>query len=278
MLEMLTRVLDHKIEFVVVGAVALVAYLLSRRSGRKALKGPLSPEEFRKFKLVEKRVINHNTKWFRFALPNPTDMLNLPIGQHISMRFETEDGKEVVRSYTPVSTADTQGHVDFIIKIYPTGAMSQHVDKLEIGDYMEMRGPKGRMTYKPNMKKNIGMIAGGSGITPMLQLARAVCGNPVDKTRLSLVFANIAERDILVREELEALTKNDNFSLYCVLQEPPANWTQGTGFVSQEVITQQLPPPGPDTLILLCGPGPMNVAMEKHLAALGYSKDMIFRY
>ena len=128
---MLTRVLDHKIEFVVVGAVALVAYLLSRRSGRKALKGPLSPEEFRKFKLVEKRVINHNTKWFRFALPNPTDMLNLPIGQHISMRyvmllhviaaygsrFETEDGKEVVRSYTPVSTADTQGHVDFIIKV-----------------------------------------------------------------------------------------------------------------------------------------------------------------
>jgi len=56
------------------------------------------------------------------------------------------------------------------LQIYPTGAMSQHVDKLEIGDYMEMRGPKGRMTYKPNMKKNIGMIAGGSGITPMLQV------------------------------------------------------------------------------------------------------------
>eukprot|EP00698_Gefionella_okellyi_P012593 TRINITY_DN3405_c0_g1_i2.p1 TRINITY_DN3405_c0_g1~~TRINITY_DN3405_c0_g1_i2.p1 ORF type:complete len:158 (+),score=41.29 TRINITY_DN3405_c0_g1_i2:329-802(+) len=157
--------------------------------------------------------------------------------------------------------------------------MSQHVDHLQLGQEIEARGPKGRMTYTPNMKKKIGMIAGGSGITPMLQLARAVQANPSDKTVLSLVFANIAERDILVREELDALaSKSKNFSRYYVLQEPPADWTMGTGFVSPDIIKAQLPPPGADTMILLCGPGPMNVAMEKHLQALGYTDAMIFRY
>lgn len=52
--------------------------------------------------------------------------------------------------------------------------MSQHVDHLQIGETIEIRGPKGRMVYRPNMKKYIGMIAGGSGVTPMLQVCDAV--------------------------------------------------------------------------------------------------------
>lgn len=50
--------------------------------------GCLDPENFRKFKLVEKTQISHNVAKFRFALPTPTSALGLPIGQHISCRFE----------------------------------------------------------------------------------------------------------------------------------------------------------------------------------------------
>ena len=48
--------------------------------------------------------------------------------------------------------------------------MSQHVEKLKIGDEIDVRGPNGQMKYEPNMYKHIGMIAGGSGITPMVQV------------------------------------------------------------------------------------------------------------
>lgn len=76
----------------------------------------------------------------------------------------------VQRAYTPVSLADQKGHFDIILKIYPKGVMGQHVDHMAIGDKIKVRGPHGSMNYSPNMKKHIGMIAGGSGITPMLQV------------------------------------------------------------------------------------------------------------
>jgi len=58
----------------------------------------------------------------------------------------------------------------------------------------------------------------------------------------------------------------------------PEGWPYGTGFVSQDHIKANLPAPGPDTLVCLCGPPPMLDAMERHLNALGYTKDMIFKY
>jgi cytochrome-b5 reductase len=96
----------------------------------------------------------------------------------------------VQRAYTPVSVASQRGYVDLIIKvcvcvvflfcegcphtmdlqIYPTGAMSQHIETLNIGDEIAVRGPHGLMQYTPNMKKHVGMIAGGSGVTPMIQV------------------------------------------------------------------------------------------------------------
>lgn len=56
--------------------------------------------------------------------------------------------------------------------------------------------------------KHIGMIAGGTGITPMLQIIRAVLRNKDDKTVMWLIFANQTEEDILLREELEAFPKD----------------------------------------------------------------------
>jgi len=98
--------------------------------------------------------------------------------------------------------------------------MGQHVDSLAIGDYIAVRGPKGLFKYKPNIKKAIGMIAGGSGITPMVQVSRAVLADENDRTSLSLIFANVADRDILMKDELDDMAaKHDAFKVYYVLQE-----------------------------------------------------------
>jgi cytochrome-b5 reductase len=71
--------------------------------------------------------------------------------------------------------------------------------------------------YEANMCKYIGMIAGGTGITPMLQIVNAVLKNPNDVTRVSLIFANVAESDILCRKELDKLADDPRFSVYYVL-------------------------------------------------------------
>lgn len=74
------------------------------------------------------------------------------------------------RSYTPVSSNSDRGHWDLIVKVYPQGKMTQYLDNMKIGDYIEAMGPKGKFVYQKNKFKKIGMLAGGSGITPCLQV------------------------------------------------------------------------------------------------------------
>ena len=114
--------------------------------------------------------------------------------------------------------------MDLLIKVYmPSayfplgGKMSQYIENLKIGETLDFTGPKGRLDYKgcgsfkiDGIKKSdptrdshvteIGMIAGGSGITPMWQIIQDVfqnCQN--DKTKIHLLFANKTEGDILLR-------------------------------------------------------------------------------
>ena len=77
--------------------------------------------------------------------------------------------------------------------------MSKHFGKLKVGDALEMKGPIMKLPYVANSKESIGMVAGGSGITPMLQVVDEVLNNPADKTKLSLVFANNTEKDIILK-------------------------------------------------------------------------------
>jgi cytochrome-b5 reductase len=203
----------------------------------------LKPDEFQEFKLRAKKICSHNVAIYRFELPHPTDILGLPIGQHISLAATPQGAeKEVVRSYTPISSDEEKGHFDLMIKSYPQGNISAHMDTLEIGQTMKVKGPKGAMVYTPNMCRHFGMIAGGTGITPMLQIIRAIIrGRPRnggnDKTEVDLIFANVNEDDILLKEDLDRLAKEDEgFRVHYVLNNPPENWDGGVGFVTQTTI------------------------------------------
>lgn len=287
-------------------AITIFYYLFGNAKSKPAL----DPVNFTPLPLVKKENISHDVVRFTFGLPNgPTGKLGLPVGQHITLKFmETlADGstKNHQRSYTPTTGDDTPGTVTFVIKVYKAnvhpkfpegGKMSQHLDSLQIGDTVDMRGPKGHMTYRKNGKftvhpilkknpdeersaKHFGMIAGGTGITPMLQIMHAVLRDePNSNVTISLLYANQAEDDILVREELEDAVKtyNGRFKLHYTLDRPPNGWKYSTGFISKEMIEEHLPSPAADgsTQILMCGPPPMvKFACLPNLEALGFKKS-----
>ncbi|XP_029812468.1 NADH-cytochrome b5 reductase 2 isoform X1 [Suricata suricatta] len=255
--------------------------------------------------LIEKEQISHNTRRFRFGLPSPDHVLGLPVGNYIHLLARI-DGVLVVRAYTPVSSDDDQGFVDLIIKIYfknvhpnypEGGKMTQYLENMRIGDTILFRGPTGRLFYhepgqlsvrpyktsepEEAVVSHLGMIAGGTGITPMLQLIRHITRNPNDRTRMSLIFANQAEEDILVRKELEevARTHPEQFSLWYTLDRPPVGWKYSSGYITANMIKEHLPPPGQSTFILVCGPPPLiQTAAHPNLEKLGYTNDMIFTY
>ncbi|BGP40903.1 NADH-cytochrome b5 reductase [Rhodotorula kratochvilovae] len=247
-------------------AIAAVAFLQLQSKPKPAL----DPKQWQRFKLIDKIVLSPNTAIYRFALPKGR-VLGLPIGQHVSVSA-TIDGKLVQRSYTPTSSDDDVGFFDLLIKSYPTGNISRHFGQLKVGDYVDVKGPKGQMHYTPAFAKNIGMIAGGTGITPMLQIIRAALKNPQDKTNLSLIYANVTEADILLKKELDDLAAKhpDRFRVYYVLNNPPEGWKGGVGFVTKEMIEEHLPAHAEDHKALLCGPPPMVSAMSKALESIGW--------
>ncbi|KAI1467153.1 ferredoxin reductase-like protein [Daldinia caldariorum] len=261
-------------------AAALVAIALGFLKYFRSLpKKILKPDVFQEFELKEKTIISHNVAIYRFSLPAPTSILGLPIGQHISIGavLPQPDGstKEIVRSYTPISGDHQPGYFDLLIKSYPTGNISKHMASLAVGQTIRVRGPKGAFVYTPNMVRHFGMVAGGTGITPMLQVVRAIIrGRPTgDRTQVDLIFANVTEQDILLKEDLDALAKEDSgFRVHYVLDKPPEGWTGGVGFVTADMVDKWLPKPAPDVKILLCGPPPMVGGLKKAAESLGFQK------
>lgn len=259
---------------------ALIAIVLgSLKYWRTLPKKVLKPDVFQEFELKEKTIISHNVAIYRFSLPSPTSLLGLPIGQHISIgaAIPQPDGstKEIVRSYTPISGDHQPGYFDLLIKSYPTGNISRHMASLVVGQTIRVRGPKGAFVYTPNMVRHFGMVAGGTGITPMLQVVRAIIRGRAagDKTQVDLIFANVTEQDILLKEDLDALAKEDSgFRVHYVLDKPPEGWTGGVGFVTADMVTKWLPKPADDVKILLCGPPPMIGGLKKAAESLGFKK------
>jgi cytochrome-b5 reductase len=144
------------------------------------------------------------------------------------------------------------------------------------------------MRYRKGMSKRLGMIAGGTGITPMYQLIRAIYEDKTDTTEVSLIYANRSEDDILLRNQLDKFAKANptKFKAHYVLDHPTDNWKGGRGYVNKDVIQEKLCSPQEDSRVLICGPPGMVNASKKNLVELGFQApgavskmtDQIFRF
>lgn len=164
---------------------------------------------FARVKLVQKQELNYNTSLFVFELPEKAEFFSFP-GHHVTLRHK-ESGV-VCRHYSPVTDFTRhfgrQGAVALAIKKYQNGPMSEWLhDKLDIGETVELMGPSGTFYYSPNQYEAIGLVAGGTGITPFLSLIVSVLTNPRDQTRVKLLYVVSNERDFIFEHELEQLAQ-----------------------------------------------------------------------
>ncbi|TYZ58864.1 hypothetical protein PybrP1_000500 [[Pythium] brassicae (nom. inval.)] len=272
-------------------SVSALAASAQSEGGDGEKKVALSPSEFRAFRVRSVESVTHNTKRLVFDLPGEDYEMGI-VTASLLVAKATVDGKTVVRPYTPTNINSEKGFLELVVKGYPSGLLSKHIVELQEGDVLEMKGPFVKFEYKPNMYKRIGMIAGGSGITPMLQLAREICRNPADKTELVLIYANVTEEDIILREEVDALQfLYPQFKVVHVLSNPAETWTGLKGFVSKEMVEEFMPPPSDDHLVCVCGPPPMMYhisgskakdmtqgELQGLLKELNYTSTQVFKY
>ncbi|KAG0198985.1 hypothetical protein BGX33_011949 [Mortierella sp. NVP41] len=164
----------------------------------------LTPQ-WQPIRLVKKENISHDTRIFRFALSDSSIKFGLPTGKHVFLRGKANDGKVYVRAYTPISDDSLGGQVEFLIKVYkPTkkfpegGHLSQVLDTLHIGDTVDVRGPLGSFLYSGHGRWTFGThsgracriitMAGGTGITPIYQLIRAIVKDRNDRTEMTFSY------------------------------------------------------------------------------------------
>ena len=109
----------------------------------------------------------------------------------------------------------------------------------------------------------------------MLQIMNAILKDPSDNTKISLIYANQTEGDILVKDQLDTLMREnpDRLNIEYTLDRPPSGWTGAEGFITEDMIKANLPGPEVDPLILMCGPPPMiKFACRANLDKMGYNK------
>jgi len=209
----------------------------------------------------------HDTKTFCFALPEDATLDMLP-GDHLYVHA-TINGKTVKRPYTPSSVPGTTGYFDLTVKRYEAGLVSRYLHDRQVGDTVLMSGPNSGGHWTDGMAKRVGLIAGGTGITPMISIIRWILATGLE-AELFLVFANNSEADIIFRDEWESNAREHaHFHVYHVLEQPPAGWTQGRGRITEEILRGHLPAPASDTAVFLCGPPLMVDALERTLQDIG---------
>ncbi|KAI8360557.1 hypothetical protein B0O80DRAFT_206679 [Mortierella sp. GBAus27b] len=253
----------------------------------------LNPKEFVDFKLKNVQKLTHNTSRFTFELQQGQN-LGLDVASCVVTKFVGEDGKPVIRPYTPTSDADLTGSFDFVIKRYEGGPMSSHIHNLKPGESLSVKGPISKYPLKTNQHDSVSLIAGGSGITPMIQVIGAILQDKADKTKVHLIYANVSPQDIILKDELDAYAKAhpDQFKVTYVIDKPAEGWTGPTGYVTAELIKKAIPDIGKgNTKVMVCGPPPMMKTVsgskgpnftqgdvDGALKELGLTNDLVFKF
>jgi len=262
---------------------------VSQESGN-ANSEAFSPKEWREFKINSKVPVAKNAHLFSIVFDEAV-VSNIPLASCVLMSDEV-DGEIVVRPYTPL-TKSGENTIGFAIKSYPEGKLSKRIGELKPGDTIKIQGPFPTLPYEKNMKKRIGMIAGGSGITPMIQILENILSTEDDDTEVTLIYGNITDEDIMLWEALEVWSEKyeNKFKVHFTFDNPPAGWTGLKGYVTADMIQEHLPPPSDENLILVCGPPPMvnSLAGPKGpnytqgdltgiLADLGYTPEQVYKF
>eukprot|EP00501_MAST-03F_sp_TOSAG23-6_P000819 GSMAST32.ASY1.ANO1.849.1 assembled CDS len=197
----------------------------------------LSKSEWKTFRVSATKKVSPDTSVIRFKLPSEKHTLGMDVASCLSIQAEI-DGQMVSRPYTPISTRSQQGYVDFVVKAYPPrkdgkpGGMGRHLNSLYVGQSIQMKGPWSKFPYVANKFSNIGMVAGGTGLTPMLQIVHEILYNPEDRTKITLLYGNNTVDDILLRDRLDSLAElfPDRFKVVYTVASSSGNWTGETVF------------------------------------------------
>ena len=208
-------------------------------------------------------------KTFTLSLPNWTVH---HAGQHYDVRLTAEDGYQAQRSYSIASEPERNGEIDLTVERIEDGEVSAYMhDVLTKGDRIEVRGPiGGYFVWDAELPEPLLLIAGGSGIVPLMSMLRhrAAIGNP---NRARLLYSSRTFEDIIYYEELEKLRSNGNGLevFHALTRKQPEGWKGYSRRIDNAMLKEVIKPLGMVPQVFICGPTLMVESAASTLVRLG---------
>ena len=195
-------------------------------------------------------------------------------GQYVSVSLTIGEAT-INRPYSLCSSPKESlaGEYKITVKRVKDGLATNYIlDNWQVGDEVELSAPLGNFRYEPlRDAKTVVGLAGGSGITPFLSLAKAINDGDED-ANLILLYGSRSQKDILFRDEFDKLA-SDRVKVVYVLSDEKADGCE-SGFLTQELITKYAPKKG-DYSIFLCGPQAMYEFADEEIAKLGIRRKLV---
>jgi ferredoxin-NADP reductase len=196
-------------------------------------------------------------------------------GQHVDVRLTAEDGYQAERSYSIASIHDGT-HVELTVERLEDGEVSPYLTgELRPGDRIELRGPVGGwFVWEPAQGGPLLLVAGGSGVVPLMAMirARAAAGSDVE---MRLLFSSRSWEDVIYREELERLGGDGLTVLHTLTRSQPPGWTGYARRVDAEMLAEVGPSPAEMPGVYVCGPTPFVEAVAEALVQLGHEPHRV---
>lgn len=235
------------------------------------------------YSLPVKQITRETSEAVSIEFDVPTHLssqFNYKAGQYLTFSIVI-NGEEVRRSYSVCSSPVTNADPVIAVKQVENGRMSTYLNtQLKEGDIIDVMPPMGKFILEPNSSatNHYFMFGGGSGITPLISIIKtALLTEP--NSKCYLFYANRNEESIIFREELDALEENPNLKIFYSLDEPNADWSGHSGYLTEnkvsELIRQELGLNYPVAHYYTCGPGVMMKIVENGLKSTGVRDENI---
>jgi ferredoxin-NADP reductase len=191
-------------------------------------------------------------------------------GQHVDVRLTAEDGYQAERSYS-IGSAPDGVRVELTVERLDDGEVSPYLtDVLRAGDQIELRGPVGGyFVWEPAQGGPVLLVAGGSGVVPLMAMIRlrAAAGSDAE---MRLLLSSRSWDDVIYRDELERLEGDGLRVVHTLTRSQPRGWSGYARRVDAGMLAEVGPGPAERPHVYVCGPTPFVEAVAGALVGLGH--------
>jgi len=197
-------------------------------------------------------------------------------GQHVDVRLTADDGYQAVRAYSLASTGPAS-QVELAVDLIEDGEVSRYlVHELQPGDQLEFRGPLGRwFVWKPELTQPVQLVAGGSGVVPLLAMVRAHAAS-ASTVPMRLLYSVRSPENIFFAEELADAAAHGSLDLtLSYSRHAPPGHDRPAARISRELLEHSTVAPSEAPAVFVCGPNGFVASAGELLIALGHDPAAI---